>query len=269
MKRELQTQPGRMDLRRRLTRSLVILSFVIFTIPCVAQEQKDTLRVLFIGNSYTYFNNLPQLVSAISESTGTRLITRKSVVGGSHLSEHWNGQRGLKSREMIENGDFDIVVLQEFSLGAVNEEDSLFKYVRLFSDLIRKNNGRPFLYMTWAREKQPEQQEVISRVYREAGAENDAVVVPVGEAWVLAQKRDPGLKLYIGDGSHPSSYGTFLAACAFIKSILNELPASLPGTFYTRDEDNELIFLTALDQSFINLSLQVAAEVTQEGVMAK
>ena len=77
-----------------------------------AQVNRDTLKVLFVGNSYTYVQNLPQVVSIISDSTKTKLVTRKSTVGGAYLREHWYGKRGLKTKEIITKGKFDLVILQ-------------------------------------------------------------------------------------------------------------------------------------------------------------
>ena len=69
----------------------------------------------------------------------------------------------------------------------------------LFSDLVRKNGAKPYYYMTWAREKSPEQQAVISRVYRETALTNNAIVVPVGEAWAMARAERPDFRLYFPD----------------------------------------------------------------------
>ena len=58
-------------------------------------EKKDTLRVLLVGNSYTYYENLPQVISLLSEGTPCKLITRKSVAGGVTFKQHWLGERAL------------------------------------------------------------------------------------------------------------------------------------------------------------------------------
>ena len=98
---------------KRIADSVVIIAiFWLSGVQGAAQVQKDTLRVLFVGNSYTYFENLPQVVSVLSEQTGTVLITEKSTIGGAKLREHWRGARGLNTKEKIRNGDYDIVVLQ-------------------------------------------------------------------------------------------------------------------------------------------------------------
>ena len=151
-----------------MKREVIIAAFILGISVCgnISAETagKKSLRILFVGNSYTFFGNLPQIVSIMSEDGYTKLITRKSVAGSATLSEHWRGDKGLMTREMIKDGKFDIVVLQEYGMGAIDEPDTLLKYVKLFSDLIRKNKAKPFLFCTWARENTPQQQETINAV---------------------------------------------------------------------------------------------------------
>lgn len=228
-----------------------------------AQDSRDTLRVLFVGNSYTYFENLPQVVSVLSEQTGTVLITEKITIGGAKLSEHWRGARGLNTVEKIRNGDYDIVVLQEWSLGTVNERDSAVYYLGLFSKLSRDAGAEPYYYLTWGREKIPQQQEVISRVYRETAALNRAIVVPAGEAWALARELRPDLKLYDPDGTHPSDLGTYLTACVFVATITGELPETIPGVPAVRDSRGEEIILMRIDQMDVDFFRRVTLETIE------
>lgn len=228
-----------------------------------AQDQKDTLRVLFVGNSYTYFENLPQVVSVLSGQTGTILITEKITIGGAKLSEHWRGARGLNTIEKIREGNYDIVVLQEWSLGTVNERDSAVFYLGLFSKLAREAGAEPYYYLTWGREKIPQQQEVISRVYRETAALNRATVVPAGEAWALARSLRPEIKLYDPDGTHPSDLGTYLTACVFVAAITGELPETVPGVPAVRDSYGEEIILMRIDQMDVEFFRRVTLETLE------
>jgi hypothetical protein len=228
---------------------------------CSSQEAKDTLKILFVGNSYTYFENLPQLISIISDSLKTKLVTKKSVIGGAYLSEHWRGKRGLQTKEMIKNGGFDIVVLQGQSMEAIYDQDSINFYLRLFCDYIRDNGAKPYLYLTWAREKVPQYQETINNVYLNAATKNDAIIVPVGKAWALARQMRPDFKLYYIDGSHPSELGAFLTACVFVSTILNELPDNLPSSYYTKDIEKEYIELMRLDTLDVIFCKKIAEEI--------
>ena len=226
-----------------------------------AQAKKDTLRILFVGNSYTYFENLPQVVSVLSGKTGTILLTEQVTIGGAKLSEHWRGARGLKTRDKIRNGDYDIVVLQEWSLGTVNESDSTILYLGLFSKLARESGAEPYYYLTWAREKVPQQQEVISRVYRETAVLNQATVVPAGEAWARARALRPDIKLYDPDGTHPSDLGTYLTACVFIATITGELPENMPGIPTVKDSRGGEVILMRIDQLDVDFFRRVTLEI--------
>lgn len=225
-----------------------------------AQNQKDTLRVLFVGNSYTYFENLPQVVSVLSEQTDMVLVTEKITIGGAKLSEHWRGARGLNTIEKIRNGGYDIVVLQEWSLGTVNEKDSAVFYLGLFSRLVRESGAEPYYYLTWAREKIPQQQDVISRVYRETAALNRATVVPAGEAWARARSLRPEIRLFDPDGTHPSDLGTYLTACVFVATITGELPETITGVPAVKDSRGEEIILMRVDPMDVGFFRRVTME---------
>ncbi len=212
-----------------------------------AQLKRDTLKVLFVGNSYTYVQNLPQIVSIISDSTKTKLVTRKSTVGGAYLSEHWYGKRGLKTKEIITKGKFDIVILQENSMATILQPDSTIKYAKLLCGLIKSSGAKPYLYMTWAREKVPQSQDEITNVYSKIAKDNGEILVPVGKAWELAIKLRPTINLYDPDGSHPSSLGAILSAYVFVGALTGEVPVSIPGSYQITDIEGESVQLMSID----------------------
>src|SRR5437868_1227446 len=76
-----------------------------------ARRPEEPLRVLFIGNSLTYSNDLPAMVAALAKSAGKRPLVFQSVVeGGFSLEDHWD--RGDAQRA-IAQGKWDVVVLQQ------------------------------------------------------------------------------------------------------------------------------------------------------------
>lgn len=172
------------------------------------------VRILFIGNSYTFYNDMPRQLQEIAASMGDErtIITERVVKGGRALREHWNDTLALAA---IRRGGWDLVVLQEHSLGALNAPDTMRKYIRLFTEEIRKVGAVPVLYMTWARQYNPKSQDSISRVYTRIGREFGAVVAPVGLAWQRVRHEYPAIVLFDPDGTHPSGEGSYLAACVF------------------------------------------------------
>lgn len=226
-----------------MKKSALLIVTGLFLILAWTNAQQKELKVLFVGNSYTYGYNLPHIVSIISEETSVRLITRKSVIGGASLKEHWLGQRELQTKRIIAEGDFDVVVLQDFSMSAINEPDTSLRYFRLFSDYIRSHGAEPYLFNTWAREKVPQFQDEIDTMYEQAARENDAINVPVGTAWELAMDLRPSVDLFTSDGSHPNELGTMLTASVFVRVICGELPGIVPSLYVIQDAYGETVRL--------------------------
>jgi len=211
--------------------------------PTWLNAQQKELKVLFVGNSYTYGYNLPHIISIISEETSIKLITRKSVIGGASLKEHWIGGRELFTRSMIAEGDFDVVALQDFSMSAMHEPDTSMRYIKLFSDYIRRHGAKPYLFNTWAREKVPQYQDEIDEMYEKAATESGAIRVPVGQAWELAMDLRPSVDLFTSDGSHPNELGCMLTATVFVRVICGELPDIVPSLYRVEDAHGETVRL--------------------------
>ena len=178
-------------------------------------------RILFVGNSYTSRNNLPDLVSDLAAAAAT-VLTEAIVAGGASLKRHWNAG---KVRAALARASWDYVVLQEQSTLPWKSPQRYHESVRLFDAEIRAHSARTALYLTWSRREMPEKQEAITGAVNTIAAEIGAIVVPVGPAWHFAMKRDPGIALYVEDGSHPSPAGSYLAACVFLGSLLDERAA--------------------------------------------
>lgn len=224
---------------------------------CLAQVKKDTLSVLFIGNSYTYYSNMPHLVSLISDSTKIKLITSKSTAGGAKLSDHWYGNKGLKSKEAISSGEYDIVVLQGSSSEAVKKKEEFLKYSKKLSDLVKASGSKPYLYVPWPPKKIPQFQETITESHQQASKESDCGLVMVGEAWKLAKTLRPDIQLFLPDGSHPTDLGAFLTACAFVNTFSRELPENLPDRFFINDSDGKEVMIFRENSLDITFCLKV------------
>lgn len=254
----------------KTARASIILILLFWThSACLAQGKKDILNVLFVGNSYTFVSNIPQIVSLISDSTDTKLITSKSTAPGARLSDHWRGKKGLLTKEIISNGNYDIVVLQEQSMGPIEHPDSFFYYSKKLCDYIKASKAKPYFYATWARQKAPQYQEVINKAYEEAASSNDAGIVKVGDAWALARVLRPDIELYMSDGSHQSSLGALLTACVFVGSLSEELPEKIPNWFSIPDSEEETILLIWEEPMDVTFCLRIASEICTEKELSK
>lgn len=188
------------------------------------QETPRALKVLFIGNSYTFYNDLPKLVADLAAARGVTIELERVTKGGATLEYHWDTGKAAK---VIESGKFDYVVLQENSLRPLNDQPKMADSVRKFAEVVKRSGAKLVLYMTWSRKKTPETQAALSKAYQSLGKELGAVVVPVGRAWQSFRKEHERPELYTGDGSHPTLAGSYLAACVFVARMLDENPVGV------------------------------------------
>lgn len=182
------------------------------------------MRALFVGNSFTARNDVPGMIARMAQSCGESLEHVLISAGGASLRRHWNkGDAQLAMKE----GNFDFVVLQEQSTLPVKNAGRMFENVRLFDEAIRAAGSRTVLYMTWARQHEPQNQRVIAEAYTAIGAEIGATVAPVGLAWerFLASHAIP--VLHDKDGSHPTLAGSYLAACVLFSVLFHRSPVGL------------------------------------------
>jgi hypothetical protein len=188
-----------------------------------SQADPSLTRILFIGNSYTSRNQLPRLIAQIAAGAEhpRRVDVDSIVAGGASLKRHWNAGVAQKS---LETTPWNFVVLQEQSTLPLKNAKRYHENVRLFAPEIAKRGARTVLYLTWSRQQSPTSQGDLTRAVEEIGAEIKALVVPVGPAWHTAMQENAGLNLYVDDGSHPSTAGSYLAACVFFASLFDEPP---------------------------------------------
>ena len=183
------------------------------------------LRVLFIGNSLTSFNNLPKMVETIAEAGGKVRIRSESVtVNNFSLEDHWNGG---PARQAIRRGPWDWVILQQGPSSQPDSQVLLREYTERFDSVIRKVNAKTALYMVWpSRAQYPDMAGVITS-YTNAAKSVDGTLLPAGLAWHMALQREPELPLYGEDLFHPSTLGSFLAALVIYEGLTGEPTGSL------------------------------------------
>ena len=198
-------------------------------------EASGCTRVLFIGNSYTYVNDLPAMFAQLAQSGGHRVETGMVAVGGSTLGEH---AASVATAAKLTSARWDLVVLQEQSqIPSVDQlrQSEMYPAARRLADTIYRHGGRPIFFLTWAhRDGWPENglpdyasmQSAIDQGYLTIAAEEEAAVAPVGVAWasVLSQAHPA---LWQDDGSHPTTAGTYLAACVFYATVFHQSPRGL------------------------------------------
>jgi hypothetical protein len=192
----------------------------------IKRRKGAPLKVLFIGNSFTARNDLPDLIARLAETRDKDLEHWLISAGGASLRTHWNAGEALKA---IQGGRYDHVVLQEQSTLPVKNAKRMHENVRLFDEAIKAAGARTVLYMTRARQNAPESQQAITDAYTSIGRELGATVVPVGLAWQRFLGNYDQPVLHDKDQSHPTLAGSYLAACVFLAVFFEESPVGIPG----------------------------------------
>lgn len=233
------------------------LVFLFYSSTTIAQS--DTTKILFVGNSFTYFYNLPQVVAAMGKTQAVALYTRQSTVGGSNLEQHWKGEKGTETRQMIEEYDWDYVVFNNHSLSAINTPESFMEYSKKFVSLVRSRGAEPVFMMTWAYASNPLMQTEISRMYQQLSEEAQADYVPCGPLFAAARKWRPDLQLF-ADDKHPSSNGTYLLGLSFFKYFTEKNTVDIPKRLSTLDIDGEKLYLIFMHQADADFLQQLVDE---------
>lgn len=224
--------------------------------PGQVQDLLGERQILFIGNSYTFYNDLPAMLEKLARAGGHRVRTAMVAEGGWTLDDH---DQSPQTTETLEQHEWEYVVLQEQSVipsDPARREAKMYPAVRALNTDIMGASASTILFLTWGRrDGLPESgfadfnamQTALTMGYAGIADELDVRVSPVGEAWAKAIEQDSQIELWQADGSHPSEAGSYLAACVFYAVIFQESPEGLS-------------YMAGLDAEIGNLLQSVAAQ---------
>ncbi|MBI5403850.1 MAG: T9SS type A sorting domain-containing protein [Ignavibacteriae bacterium] len=223
---------------KRLLLILIFFSSSVFA---------DSTNVLFIGNSYTFVNDLPVMFKNLAATGGKNVHAEMEAPGGYTLENHLNR---ISSIDAIKRGIWDYVVLQEQSQTPVIEYlryNSMYPSAEKLDSIIKEFNpgAVTVFYMTWGRKNGGQQcidtscspvftsyfhmQDSLKSSYTKISNILGALLSPAGEAWRTARLIRPDVNLWDMDESHPTLEGSYLTACVFFAKIFNQSPI---GFFY-------------------------------------
>ncbi len=199
-----------------------------------AISSPQELRVLFIGNSLTYSNDLPAIVAALAEaSQQKRFIYKTIVMPNFSLEDHWNQGDAQKA---IAKDKWDVVVLQQGPSGLPESRQMLLDYTRRFAKAIRAVGAKPALYQVWPSAARFNDFPRVLESYKLAAEDVNGLLLPVGAAWRAAWNREAKLALYAEDQFHPSALGSYLAALVMYEKLLGKSLLGLPATLKLRSK---------------------------------
>lgn len=196
--------------------------------------KKDIIRVLFIGNSHTFYNDMPYVLSVFSEKTQNCPKIEATMIahGGKSLGEH---KTEPEVRFNILYGNYHYIVLQQVTHPFTGGEKCLIDDGKEINEFITCTNATPIAYMTWAEKDEPNNQKALIDGYTKLSREIHGKLCPVGEIWQLFIKKYHEIELYDSDREHANKNGSYLIACTFYYEILKLSPIGLPSTIYYKD----------------------------------
>jgi hypothetical protein len=243
---------------------LVIFSISLFLSNTILGQ--DTLRALFIGNSYMGVNNLPSMVSDLSSSLGDVLLIDSNTPGGQTFQNH--AANPINYQKMAEQ-PWDYIILQgqsqepSFPYGQVNTQTLPYAVQLADSAKAIQPCSQINYFMTWGRQNGDPQWDSINTFDKMNGRLRDAylriadsanaAVSPVAVAWKYVRDNHPNINLYQQDGSHPSLEGSYLAACVFYTSLFHK--SSVGSTYNPGIDPSNATILQAVASAVVLDSL--------------
>lgn len=201
-----------------------LLSLLLAAALAGVQPAAPPSRILFIGNSLTYSNDLPRMVCELARAAGRSAVCASVAKPDYSLEDHWNER---DARQAIARG-WDIVVLQQGPSALTESRVLLVDYAKRFDAQIRKTGARTALYMVWPSRTRRGDFPGVSQSYTAAAKATRGLLLPAGDAWRAAWSIDPELALYGPDGLHPTTMGSYLASLVIYRQIFNEAAKSAP-----------------------------------------
>lgn len=206
------------------------IACVLVTAACyssAAPVSNTHTRVLFVGNSLTYYHDLPRTFAAIAASAGDSVHVTMAAAPNLALIDHLNG--GSNVMELLRKERWDFVVLQQGPTTEPIGKDSLIIWTQLFAPHIRAAGAVPVLFMVWPLHARWDRMPLVRDSYDAAARSVNGVFAPAGDAWTAAHKASSSVELYGDDDFHPTPTGTYLAALTIYGAISGKDPRTLPA----------------------------------------
>ena len=184
------------------------------------------MRILFIGNSHTFFHDMPRTFAEIVEAA-TGEMPEVTMLAYSGRSLKWHSEEYFAMRFNLMYGGYDRCVIQQQAHPFPGYEETA-EGLSPIADICRESGTKPLLYMPWAEKRFPENQEKITAAFEKLGAEFGLPVAPVGLVWKEMLSSHPEVELFYEDGEHASPAGDYLIALVLAGSVLGTLDFEKP-----------------------------------------
>ena len=211
----------------------VAVSCSLSTAPATTSYGSGGRRILFIGNSLTAANNMPAMFVALAESAKVSPLPTVDVdwLPNYALIDHWSLGR---VQGLISSGHYDVVVLQQGPSSVSLNRDTLRLAAALFAPVIRASGATPAMLAVWPTSDRLVDFDRATESYSLAAKDVRGYMLPGGEVWRAAWKRNDALQFY-SDGLHPSALGSYAVALSLFGMLYDRSAVGLPAHIRLRD----------------------------------
>lgn len=197
---------------------------------CIIYYREIQMNILFIGNSFTYFNSMPSMLSKMARENGIENHIEQITCGGYFLHDYIPGATRGKGSDVtykLEEAHWDYVILQDQSSNPAVHPDEFLQVSKQLCDQINATGSKVVFYQTWAYRDGSEKlkktelsyeqlYQGLKDAYEKAASDNGAMIVPVGTAFKSVKD---SVDLYREDDFHPNLKGSYLIACMFYRAL--------------------------------------------------
>ena len=228
---------------------------------------QEKVKLLMIGNSFTFYHNLPMTIEQFSKYKGLNWEVHQSTAGGASFKHHWNSEKELNSVDKIRNNAYTHLIFQEYSNYPLALIDTTQKYLNLMHK-IANNNSKKFLYATWSYPNilknnnfpSPSSKAIEDKL-KKIKPSSGFDILPVGRAFDLFQLRFPNQTLFTSDKKHPNSIGSYLAACVIFSKISNQSSIGLPKRVFEKLNNEKDIYYFIVEEEMARKCQLIADEI--------
>lgn len=206
-------------------RALPLAALAACSLGTAPDAPEGSVKVLFIGNSLTYQNDLPLTIGQLALSAGLPECYCIAIAYPDFaLEDHYDFREAVRA---LQDESWDFVVMQQGPSALASSRANLIQWAGLFGDLIDENGAQAVMYGVWPQYDRSFDFPNVTESYRQAADAIGALLAPAGEAWLNAWARDSTLPLYAADDFHPSTMGTYLAALTVFERVYGRTPVGV------------------------------------------
>lgn len=195
------------------------------------------MKVLMLGNSYTYFSDMPKILQALFDENGVEAQVDSITAGGRRLVQNLDEGDALHAEVVAKckENAYDVLILQEQSHTPMSHYREFLRGVCGCVELVKP--ARTVMYATWGRKEgcdlleefgwtNQSMTEGLAAAYDAAARKVGGECAHVGKSFFEIRKAYPSIELYDPDLSHPSYAGSCVAALVIYKKLVGQLPAT-------------------------------------------